>query len=114
MHEGPLVAKTVSTLVAIAANWVGNLYWTFGPHGRTRSALEAAEFVAVSVLGMLVGIGCLYASHCLLGLDAVLADNISSNVIGLLVRRSNLRLYRHWVYHPARGHRVRERANVPC
>jgi putative flippase GtrA len=107
LHEGPLLAKAVSTLVAIAANWVGNRYWTFGPHRSTRGAVEAVEFVGVSVLGMLVGIGCLWVSHYALGLDSVLADNVSSNVIGLLLGSAvRFTLYRHWVYHPARSHRV--------
>jgi putative flippase GtrA len=107
VHEGPLLAKTVSTLVAIVANWLGNRYWTFGPHRSSRSALEALEFVAVSVLGMLVGLACLWVSHYLLGFDTVLADNISSNVIGLLLGSAvRFALYRHWVYHPARRNRV--------
>ena len=107
LHEGPLLAKTLSTVVAIVANWIGNRYWTFGPHRSTRSAMEAVEFVAVSVLGMLVGLGCLWVSHYLLKLDTVLADNISSNVIGLLLGSAvRFALYRHWVYHPARSHRV--------
>ena len=111
LHEAPLLAKAASTLVAIAANWVGNRFWTFGPHRSTRSALEAVEFVAVSVLGMLVGIGCLWLSHYVLGFDSVLADNIASNVVGLLLGSAvRFTLYRHWVYHPARRHRVQRSA----
>jgi putative flippase GtrA len=111
VHEGPLLAKTVSTLIAIVANWIGNRYWTFGPHRSTRSAMEALEFLAVSVLGMLVGLACLWVSHYLLGLDTVLADNISSNVIGLLLGSAvRFALYRHWVYHPARRNRVTDSA----
>ncbi|HET6825367.1 MAG TPA: GtrA family protein, partial [Amnibacterium sp.] len=67
IHEGPLLAKTVSTIVAIAVNWIGNRYWTFGPHRSTRGAMEALEFLAVSILGMLVGLACLWVSHYLLG-----------------------------------------------
>ena len=107
VHEGPLIAKTVSTVVAIIANWIGNRYWTFGPHRSTRSGLEALEFIAVSVLGMGVGLACLWVSHYLLGLGTVLADNISSNVIGLLLGSAvRFTLYRHWVYHPGRRNRV--------
>lgn len=107
IHEGPLLAKTVSTIVAIAVNWVGNRYWTFGPHRSTRGAMEALEFLAVSILGMLVGLGCLWVSHYLLGFDSPLADNISANVIGLLLGSIvRFALYRHWVYHPGRANRV--------
>ncbi len=107
IHEGPLLAKTVSTIVAIAVNWVGNRYWTFGPHRSTRGAMEALEFLAVSILGMLVGLGCLWVSHYVLGFDSPLADNISANAIGLLLGSIvRFALYRHWVYHPRRANRV--------
>jgi len=113
IHEGPLLAKTVSTIVAIAVNWIGNRYWTFGPHRSTRGAMEALEFLAVSILGMLVGLGCLWVSHYLLGLDSALADNISANVVGLLLGSVvRFALYRHWVYHPRRANRVSAAATV--
>ncbi len=104
MHEGPILAKVISTAVAIAANWIGNRYWTFGPHRRDDSAIEAIEFLAVSLLGMGVGLGCLWVSHYALGYTSLLADNISSNVVGLLLGSIvRFALYRHWVYHPERS-----------
>jgi len=113
IHEGPLLAKTVSTIVAIAVNWIGNRYWTFGPHRSTRGAMEALEFLAVSILGMLVGLACPWVSHYLLGLDSALADNISANVVGLLLGSVvRFALYRHWVYHPRRANRVSAAATV--
>jgi putative flippase GtrA len=112
--HSPIKAGIISTMLAIAANWIGNRYWTFGPHRSTRSVGEAVEFLAVSLLGMLVALGCLAISHYALGLDTVLADNISKNVVGLVLG-SALRflLYRHWVYHPARRNRV-PRHGVPA
>ena len=112
--HSPLKAKIISTVLAIAANWIGNRYWTFGPHRSARGLMEAVEFGVVSVLGMLVALGCLAVSHYVLDLRTVLADNISANVVGLVLG-SALRflLYRHWVYHPARRDRVRAGA-VPA
>lgn len=112
-EHSPLKAGIISTVLAICANWLGNRYWTFGPHRSTRSVVEAVEFVVVSVLGMLVALGCLAISHYGLGLDSVLADNIAKNVVGLVLG-SVIRflLYRHWVYHPARRNRVAERETV--
>jgi putative flippase GtrA len=83
LHEGPVVAKIVSTSLAIVVNWVGNRYWTFGPHRRPQALREGFEFVLVSVGGMLIGLACLWVSHYVLGYTSVLADNVSSNVIGL-------------------------------
>ncbi|MFD1720875.1 GtrA family protein [Amnibacterium endophyticum] len=103
----PLKAKIISTVLAIVANWIGNRYWTFGPHRSTRGFMEAVEFGVVSVLGMLVALACLAVSHYVLGFRTILADNISGNVVGLVLG-SALRflLYRHWVYHPRRRNRV--------
>src|SRR4051794_13623278 len=110
-HEGPLLAKLISTAVAIAANWIGNRYWTFGPHRRDDSAAEAAEFLVVSLLGMGVGLACLWVSHYALGLTSLLADNLSSNVVGLLLGSVvRFALYRHWVYHPDRSEARARRA----
>ena len=111
----PIKAAVVSTALAIAANWIGNRYWTFGPHRSTRSALEAVEFLAVSLLGMLVALGCLAVSHYVLGFRTVLADNIAKQVVGLVLG-SVIRflLYRHWVYHPGRRNRVRASAPEPA
>ncbi|BDZ45880.1 GtrA family protein [Naasia aerilata] len=115
MHgQGPILAKTISTAVAIAANWVGNRYWTFGPHRRADSGREGIEFLAVSLLGMGVGLGCLWISHYALGYTSLLADNISGNVIGLILGSVvRFSLYRYWVYHPERTGRPRRR-RVPA
>jgi putative flippase GtrA len=105
-HEGPILAKLISTAVAILANWLGNRYWTFGPHRRSDSWVEGLEFLLVSLLGMAVGLGCLWVSHYVLGYTSVLADNISSNVIGLALGSIvRFALYRHWVFHPERSRR---------
>ena len=108
--ESPIKAGFISTALAIAANWIGNRYWTFGPHRSTRSGMEAIEFGVVSVLGMLVALACLAVSHYVLDLRTLLADNISGNVVGLVLG-SALRflLYRHWVYNPARRNRASDR-----
>lgn len=104
VHEGPIIAKLISTAVAILANWIGNRFWTFGPHRRSNSGLEALEFFAVSLVGMGLGLLCLWVSHYVLGYTSLLADNISSNVIGLILGSVvRFALYRHWVFHPARA-----------
>jgi putative flippase GtrA len=106
LHEGPLIAKVVSTTVAIAANWVGNRNWTFREHRGSRVVREGAEFAAVSLGGMLIGLLCLWVSHYLLGFTSILADNIATNVVGLgLGTLFRFALYRYWVFAPHRGDR---------
>jgi putative flippase GtrA len=106
---GPLYAKIVSTTLAIVTNWLGNRYWTFSgnrPAGNatSRTVREGAEFFLVSLLGMGIGLACLWVSHYVLGFTSVLADNVSSNVIGLgLGAAFRFTLYRFWVFAPHRS-----------
>ena len=73
--------------------------------------MEAVEFFGVSLLGTLVALGCLAFSHYVLGLTTVLEDNISKNVVGLVLGSAiRFLLYRYWVYHPARKNRVAARS----
>ncbi|HNP16758.1 MAG TPA: GtrA family protein, partial [Terrimesophilobacter sp.] len=59
IHEGPVWAKVISTSIAIIVNWIGNRYWTFGPHRRPQALREGIEFAIVSVGGMGIGLACL-------------------------------------------------------
>ena len=110
VHEGPIIAKVISTSVAIVANWLGNRYWTFRDVRRAHWLREGIEFAIVSVGGMLISLGCLWISHYALGFTSVLADNIATNVIGLALGTAfRFTLYRMWVFSDLRG---RERVSV--
>ena len=99
LHSGPLVAKIISTSLAITTNWLGNRYWTFRAERRVRFVREGLQFAVVSVGGMLIALGCLWVSHYALGYTSVLADNISSNGIGLVLGTAfRFWLYRTWVF----------------
>jgi putative flippase GtrA len=103
IHEGPVWAKVVSTSLAIVINWLGNRYWTFRKEARKHPLSEAIEFFVVSLVGMGIGLGCLWISHYVLGYTSQLADNISANVIGLaLGTLFRFALYRLWVFNPKR------------
>ena len=104
IHEGPVFAKIVSTILAIIVNWIGNRFWTFREHRGRQLAREGVEFGIVSVGGLLIGLFCLFLSHYVLGFTSLLADNISSNVIGLALGTAfRFTLYRLWVFSPRRG-----------
>ncbi|AMB57818.1 GtrA family protein [Microterricola viridarii] len=102
--SGPIIAKSISTTVAIAINWIGNRLWTFGKQ-RTRNTLrEGIEFFLVSVAGMGIAVGCLWFSREVLGFTSLLADNIASNVVGLALGAAfRFLLYRYWVFAPSRS-----------
>jgi len=104
LHEGPVLAKVLSTLVAISVNWVGNRLWTFREHRGRQLLREGVEFFLVSGGGMLISLLCLWVSHYLLGFTSPAADNIAANVIGLgLGTLFRFALYRWWVFAPHRG-----------
>lgn len=101
IHEGPVWAKVISTSIAIIVNWIGNRYWTFGPHRRPQALREGIEFAIASVGGMGIGLACLWISHYVLGFTSLLADNVSSNIIGLALGTVfRFWLYRSWVFRP--------------
>ena len=103
LHEGPVIAKVISTSLAIVANWLGNRYWTFGRERRPHWIREAIEFGLVSAGGMLIALGCLWVSHYALGFSSVFADNVSTNVVGLVLGTLfRFTFYRLWVFG---GHR---------
>ncbi len=108
LHEGPLIAKVISTLLAIVANYIGNRYWTFAATRRTQFVREGVEFALVSLGGMTIALGCLWLSHYVLGFNSQLADNISGNGIGLFLGTMfRFAFYRYWVFHPDRERPLR-------
>src|SRR5699024_1790187 len=88
---------------AILIAWWGNRNWTFAgrrsaPTAGARSR-ELVQFIAVNLVGMAIGVGCLAVSHYLLGLTSPLADNISANGVGLVLGTVfRYVAYRYWVF----------------
>ena len=103
VHGGPIIAKVISTSIAIVVNWIGNRYWTFRTERRTetRTAVvrEGIEFAVVSLIGAGIALGCLWISHYGLGFTSVLDDNLATNVVGLALGTAfRFALYRFWVF----------------
>ncbi|WP_238476164.1 GtrA family protein [Agromyces mariniharenae] len=97
--QSAIGAKTISTSVAIIFNWLGNRYWTFRRHRRRNYVREFVEYAIVSIGGMLIALACLWISHHWLGYTSLVADNISSNVVGLALGTAfRFLLYRYWVF----------------
>jgi putative flippase GtrA len=114
LHEGPVIAKVISTSVAIVANWLGNRYWTFHREQRAHPVGEGLRFAAVSVVAMVIPLTCLWVSHYALGFTSLLADNVSTNVVGLALGMVfRFWLYRTWVFADASDSGSTERPVVP-
>ncbi|PJJ61761.1 GtrA family protein [Compostimonas suwonensis] len=97
--QGPIGATFVSVACSTLVTWFGNRYWTFREHRRKNYLLELFEFTVIAIAGLGIGLLCLYISHYVFGFTSLLADNISRNVIGLMLATAfRFLLYRYWVY----------------
>lgn len=94
LHDYPISAKVISSLAGVIVAWLGNRYWTFRHTRRNKVHHEFLLFAIVSVIGILIAAVCLAISHYLLGYKSQLADNISSNGIGLVLAT----IFRFWAY----------------
>jgi putative flippase GtrA len=85
LFDKPLTAKVLSVLVATTFAYFGNRHWTFKDRTRSSFRREYALFFVFNGVGMIISLACLWISHYLLGFESALADNISANVIGLVL-----------------------------
>lgn len=94
LNDKPLTAKVISVVAATTFAYFGNRFWTFRHRARTNMGREYVLFFVLNGIAMLIALACLWFSHYALGLDSALADNISANVIGLVLGT----LFRFWSY----------------
>jgi putative flippase GtrA len=94
LNDKPLTAKAISVAVATTFAYFGNRFWTFKHRARTSFKREYSLFFALNGVAMGIALFCLWLSHYVLGLQTPLADNISANVIGLVLGT----VFRFWGY----------------
>lgn len=94
LEDKPLTAKAISTTLATIVTYAGNRHWTWRDRAWGRMHREYALFFALNAVGMAIAVACLAASHYALGLTSPLADNISANVVGLVLGTT----FRFWAY----------------
>ena len=102
LADRPLTAKAIAVIAATAVSYGLNRNWTFSHRGgHTSKWREYALFFGLNGVAMLITLSVLWFSHYALGLDSVLADNISANVIGLALGMVfRFWSYRKWVFPP--------------
>lgn len=83
--DRPMFSKVISVSVSVIFSWIINRMWTFRSKRNSNKKREFALFVLVNAGGMLIALGCLGFSRYTLGLTSQLADNISANVVGLVL-----------------------------
>lgn len=100
----PVTAYAIAMVVGLAVNYLGNRFWAFEPGPATGVWRQILTFLAVNGVAFAIPALCLACSRYVLGLDSVLADNVSANVVGLvLATLTRWLLYRRVVFRPASG-----------
>ena len=90
----PLTASVISGVISILVAYFGNRHWTWKDRQRTGARREITLFFLINGIALIFGVLCLAFSRYVLGLESVLADNISANVVGVGVGT----LFRFWTY----------------
>jgi putative flippase GtrA len=94
MHDKPLTAKIISTVLATTVAFAGNRQWTFRHRERVGLRREYMLFFALNAVGLGIALTCLGVSHYLLDFTSPLADNISANLVGMAFATT----FRFWSY----------------
>ncbi|MDN5600740.1 MAG: GtrA family protein, partial [Brachybacterium sp.] len=88
MHGTPLTAKVLTIAVASCLTYLGNRLLTFGDRPRPDTTRSIMMFILVNLIAAGLQLSCLAFSRYVLGLDSVLADNISGTLVGQVVSTS--------------------------
>lgn len=83
--HAPWVAKACSTLAAATSSYFMNRHWTWRHRERNGTARELSVFFLISAVALGLTELCLLVSHVGFGLTTKLDDNISANVVGLIL-----------------------------
>ena len=94
LFEKPLTAKVISVVLATTFSYFANRHWTFAERQRTGFLREYVLFFVINGIAMIFPLASLWISHYVLGFTSPLADNISANVIGLVLGT----IFRFWAY----------------
>src|SRR4051794_3056919 len=93
---GPLTSKTIGSLIAITATFVGNRHWTFRHRGGGQVHREYILFLILSGVGLGITLAITAFSYYVLDFTSPLAFNTAANGMVLLAATAS----RFW---PSRG-----------
>ena len=83
LHDKPLTAKGISTVVAATSSYFMNRHWTWRDRARSGLLREYGLFIALSTIALLITVGCLAFGEYVLHQDSWLARNFWGNVVGI-------------------------------
>ena len=108
LNEQPELAFLIANSVGMVISFNGTKQWAFRDREARHADGGVIAFVGINLLTMTIPIICLWISRNSLGLDDPISDNISANVIGLLMANTaRFVLFRRFVFpHPDAANRA--------
>jgi len=94
LADQPIPAYGIALVVGLAVNYVGNRFWVFDSTSSGPVWRQVLTFLIVNAVAFAVPALCLAVSRYVLGLDSAVADNVSANLVGLLLATA----IRWWLY----------------
>ena len=102
LNDQPELAYLIANLVGMAISFGGTKGWAFRERETNHPDGGLAAFVLINLVTMLIPMACLWISRNVIGVDDPISDNISANVVGLLLANTaRFFLFRELVFtHP--------------
>lgn len=99
LADHPITAYAIAMLLGLVVNYLGNRFWAFESGSPKSLWQQLLAFGVVNGIAFAIPALCLAISRYALGLDSALADNVSANMIGLvLATATRWLLYRSLVF----------------
>jgi putative flippase GtrA len=99
LNDQPELAYAIANAVGMLISFRGTRDWAFRDRQARHADGGVLAFVVINLVTMTIPIACLWISRSGLGLDDPLSDNVSANVIGLLLANAaRFFLFRTYVF----------------
>lgn len=101
LHEHITWSYIVSHGVGMLVSYELSRRWTFKQRANGKPGEGFVSYAIINIITMVtIPVGCLWFSRHVLGLQSGLADNLSGNVVGLLISQvARFYLFRRFVFH---------------
>lgn len=85
LNDQPQLAYLIANLVGMAISFRYTKGWAFRERETNHPDGGLLAFTAINLATMLIPMACLWVSRNVMGLDDPISDNVSANVVGLLL-----------------------------
>ncbi|MER7609734.1 GtrA family protein [Nocardioides sp. NPDC127503] len=99
MNGQPIPAYIIANTVGMLISYDLSRRWTFRHRVSDHADGGFTAYVMINAVTMLLPVGCLYVTRSVIGWDSAIADNLSANVVGVLLGQiARFFLFRKFVF----------------